>query len=59
MEPGRDDAGIIEDQDVAWVQFVDEVVEILVFDGAGLTVIEHEAGVVPRFSRMLGNEFFR
>ena len=59
VEPGRDDAGIVEDQDVAWVQFVDEVVEILVFHGAGLTVIEHEAGVVPRFGRMLGNEFFR
>ena len=41
------------------MQFVDEVVEILVFHGAGLTVIEHEAGVVPRFGRMLGNEFFR
>ena len=41
------------------MQFVDKVVEILVFDGAGLTVIEHEAGVVPRFSRMLGDEFFR
>ena len=59
MEAGRDDAGIVEDQDVAFVQFVDEVIEILVFDGAGLAVIEHEAGVVPRFCRMLGNEFFR
>ena len=59
MEAGRDDTGIVEDQDVAFVQFVDEVIEILVFDGAGLAVIEHEAGVVPRFCRMLGNEFFR
>ena len=59
VEPGRDDAGVIEDQDIAFVQFVDEVVEILVFDGARLTVIEHEAGVVPRFCRMLGDEFFR
>ena len=55
VEAGRDDAGIVEDQDVAFVQFVDEVVEILVFDGTGLTVIEHEAGVVPRFCRMLGD----
>ena len=31
---------------------------MLVFHGTRFPVIQHEAGMIPRFCRMLGNQFF-
>lgn len=41
------------------MEFVDEVIEIFMGYVTALSVIEHEPGVIPRFCRMLGDEFFR
>ncbi len=59
VQAGRDDAGIVKNEYIAFVQFVCQIIKIFVLHFAALAVIEHEPRVVAGFCRMLCYEFFR
>ena len=58
IKAGGNDFGVVEYEDIASSEFIDEVIKMLVFHGTRFPVIQHEAGMIPRFCRMLGNQFF-
>ena len=41
------------------MEFIDEVIKVFMGYIAALSIIQHEPGMIPRFCRMLGDEFFR
>jgi len=55
-QPGLDDAGVVEDQQVARAQQAGQVDELPVVQAAGAVQVQQPAGVAP-FGGMLGDQF--
>ena len=55
-QPGLDDAGVVEDQQVARAQQTGQVGELTVVQAAGAVQVQQPAGVAP-FGGMLGDQF--
>lgn len=56
VESGGEDAGVVEDEKIGGVEEVGEVAGVAVFDGIGLEVDDHEAGVITLVGGVLGDE---
>jgi hypothetical protein len=57
VEAGGDDAGIVEDEDVASLEKIGEVLELTVFDLAGVAMEDEEAGLIAAGGGLLGDQF--
>lgn len=49
----RDNAGVVDHQQVAWIQIVDDVIKVMVAARAALAVHYQQTRVVPRLHRRL------
>ena len=57
VQTGREDLGVVEDEEVLFVEILDDILEDAVFDGAFGAVDDHQARVVPVFRRMFRQHF--
>ena len=57
VQPCGHDARIVEDQAVAGAQIVGNIIEMAVFDRAGIFINDHHAGAVARFDGGLRDQF--
>ena len=57
VEPGGEDLGIVEDEEVVLGEIVDDVLEYAVFDFTGLLVEDHHPALVPPADRFLRDPF--
>ncbi len=55
----RDDAGIVEDEDVAGAEVIGEIAEILVRNFFGVAVDDEQAGLIALGDGSLGDQFGR
>ena len=53
VQARRDNAGVVDHQQVAWIQIVDDVIKMMVAARAALAVHHQQARVVPRLNRRL------
>ena len=53
VQARRDNAGIVDHQQVAWIQIVDDVIKMMVAARAALAVHHQQTRVVPRLHRRL------
>ena len=53
VQARRDNAGVIDHQQVAWIQIVDDVIKVMVAARAALAVHHQQTRVVPRLHRRL------
>ena len=53
VQARRDNAGVIDHQQVAWIQIVDDVIKVMVAARAALAVHHQQTRVVPRLNRRL------
>ena len=53
VQARRDNAGVVDHQQVAWIQIVDDVIKVMVAARAALAVHHQQARVVPRLHRRL------
>ena len=57
VQTGREDLGVVEDEEVLFVEILDDILEDAVCDGAFGAVDDHQARVVPVFRRMFRQHF--
>ena len=53
VQARRDNAGVVDHQQVAWIQIVDDVIKVMVAARAALAVHHQQPRVVPRLHRRL------
>ena len=57
-QAGGDHLGLVDDQGIAGVEVVDDIVEVLMFDLPAVPVVNQQAAVVPGFHGGLGDQLF-
>ena len=57
-ESGFEDAGVVEDEQIGWLEECGEVFKRAVFPGFGLAVEDQHAGTVALFRGLLGDQLF-
>ena len=58
-KPRWNDTGVIQDENLAGTEIIDQVAKLPVCDLAGVAVYDKKPGVVAVWGRRLGNEFVR
>ena len=57
-ESGFEDAGVVEDEEIGWLEECWEVFKRAVFPGFGFAVEDQHAGTVALFRGLLGDQRF-
>jgi hypothetical protein len=57
-KPRGDHAGVVEYQDIAFVESCDDVAKLVVFDSVRFSVENEQAGFIAGWERLLCDEMF-